>query len=160
AVEVSEMRYRSVALTTARAEGGIMRVSRQVTSVALAALAIAAFSAARRDVHAQAQREILAWAPMPTQPSAWVPPNRPHWKISELLAKHKGQPNWTETVVSDGTLHADYVSMAPGVKTPRRFHPDTRAWWIVQDGQIRFSIDGQEPFVAGKGFLVQVPYRN
>ena len=50
--------------------------------------------------------------------------------------------------------------MAPGAKTPRRLHPDTRAWWIVQDGQIRFTIDGQEPFVARKGFLVQVPYRN
>jgi mannose-6-phosphate isomerase-like protein (cupin superfamily) len=63
-------------------------------------------------------------------------------------------------VVDDSSLHADYVSMAPGVKTPRQFHPDTRAWWIVQDGQIRFSIEGQEPFVASKGYLVQVPYRN
>src|SRR5262249_23479515 len=25
--------------------------------------------------------------------------------------------------------------------------------------QIRFAIDGQEPFVASKGYLVQVPYR-
>jgi mannose-6-phosphate isomerase-like protein (cupin superfamily) len=29
----------------------------------------------------------------------------------------------------------------------------------VQDGQIRFTIEGQEPFVATKGFLVQVPKR-
>ena len=36
---------------------------------------------------------------------------------------------------------------------------DTREWWAVQDGQIRFSIDGQAPFVASKGYLVQVPYR-
>ena len=49
--------------------------------------------------------------------------------------------------------------MASGAKTPRRFHPDTREWWIVQDGQIRFSIEGQEPFIASKGYLVQVPYR-
>ena len=62
-------------------------------------------------------------------------------------------------VVSDSSLHADYISMAPGTKTPRRFHPDTREWWIVQDGQIRFTIEGQEPFVARKGYLVQVPYR-
>ena len=48
----------------------------------------------------------------------------------------------------------------PAMKTPRQFHPDTRAWWIVQDGQIRFSIEGQEPFVASKGYMVQVPYRN
>ena len=49
--------------------------------------------------------------------------------------------------------------MGPGAKTPRRFHQDNRAFWIVQDGQIRFTIEGQEPFVASKGFLVQVPKR-
>jgi mannose-6-phosphate isomerase-like protein (cupin superfamily) len=106
------------------------------------------------------QPERLAWAPVPVQPAAWVAPNKPIWKLSELLAKHKGEPNWSENVVSDNTLHADYISMGPGTKTPRMFHPDTRAWWIVQDGQIRFNIEGQEPFVATKGYLVQVPYRN
>ncbi len=109
---------------------------------------------------AQQPRETLAWAPQPVQNAGWVAPNKPIWKLSELLAAHKGQQNWTETVVSDTTLHADYVSMAPGTKTLRMFHPDNRAWWIVQDGQIRFSIEGQEPFVATKGYLVQVPYRN
>src|SRR5581483_9730150 len=130
-----------------------------VLSMGLAALAVAV-PLSRRGVHAQAKGERLAWAPMPTVPSAWTPPNRPHWKLSELLAKHEGQPDWTETVVSDATLHADYISMAPGERTPRQFHPDTRAWWIVQDGAIRFTIEGQPPFVAKKGFLVQVPYRN
>src|SRR5580698_10960812 len=102
----------------------------------------------------------MAWAPVPAQPATWVAPNRPLWKLADLLAQHKGQANWTQTVVSDSLLHADYISMASGGKTPRQFHPDTRAWWIVQDGQIRFSIEGQEPFVASKGYLVQVPYRN
>jgi mannose-6-phosphate isomerase-like protein (cupin superfamily) len=105
-------------------------------------------------------RETLAWAPVPVKPSGWVAPNKPHWKLSEILAKHKGQASWRETVVSDNTLQAEYVSMGPGTKTPRMFRPDTRAWWIVQDGQVRFSIEGQEPFVASKGFMVQVPYRN
>lgn len=62
-------------------------------------------------------------------------------------------------MVDDDTLHADYIAMAPGGKTPRRMNTDTREWWAVQDGQIRFSIDGQAPFVASKGYLVQVPYR-
>ena len=47
--------------------------------------------------------------------------------------------------------------MAPGSKVSRRFHPDTREWWIVMDGQIRFEIEGQESFVATKGSMVQVP---
>ena len=137
-----------------------MSVPRPVTCVVLAVLGLAGLSVSRSGVHAQAQRDTLAWAPMPLEPSKWISPNRPHWKLSELLAKHKGEPNWTESIVNDATLRADYISMAPGAKTPRRLHPDTRAWWIVQDGQIRFTIDGQEPFVASKGFLVQVPYRN
>ena len=137
-----------------------MGVPRRVACVVLAAFGMAGLSVSRSGLHAQGQRDMLAWAPMPTEPSKWIAPNRPHWKLSELVAKHKGEPNWTESVVNDTTLRAEYIAMAPGAKTPRRLHPDTRAWWIVQDGQIRFTIDGQEPFVAKKGFLVQVPYRN
>lgn len=106
------------------------------------------------------QPERLAWAPVPTKAATWVAPNKPIWKLSDLLAKHKSEQSWTENVVSDNLLHADYIAMAPGTKTPRQFHPDTRAWWIVQDGQIRFTIEGQEPFVATKGYLVEVPHRN
>lgn len=57
------------------------------------------------------------------------------------------------------TLVLPLAAQQDSRKTPRRFRPDTREWWIVQDGQIRFSIEGQEPFVASKGYLVQVPYR-
>ena len=108
----------------------------------------------------QNQSRMLVWAPMPVQPNEWIAPNKPLTRLAELRAKHAGEQNWTETVVSDNLFHADYISMAPGGKTPRRFHPDNRAWWIVQDGQIRFTIEGQEPFVASKGFMVQVPHRN
>jgi mannose-6-phosphate isomerase-like protein (cupin superfamily) len=36
---------------------------------------------------------------------------------------------------------------------------DTREWWIVQSGTLRFTVDGREPVVATKGMMVQVPYR-
>jgi mannose-6-phosphate isomerase-like protein (cupin superfamily) len=101
----------------------------------------------------------VSWAPKPIKLTPWVAPNKPLWKLSEILASHKGHKSWSLTVVSDNYLHADYIQMAAGEKTPRRMHPDTREWWVIQDGQIRFSIDGQEPFVASKGYLVQVPYR-
>jgi quercetin dioxygenase-like cupin family protein len=103
--------------------------------------------------------QMEAWAPLPEKPNAFVPPNTPLTKIAALLAKHKGEQNWTDTIVSDNLFHGDYVSMAPGAKTPRRFHQDNRAFWIVQDGQLRFTIEGQQPFVASRGFLVQVPKR-
>ncbi|MEO8052468.1 MAG: cupin domain-containing protein [Acidobacteriota bacterium] len=100
------------------------------------------------------------WAPVPVQPNPWMAPNKPIIRLSELRAKHAGKQNWSETVVSDNLFRADYISMAPGAKTPRRFDQDNREWWIIQDGQIRFTVEGQEPFVASKGFMVQVPHRN
>ncbi len=36
---------------------------------------------------------------------------------------------------------------------------DTREWWIVQSGSLKFTVEGREPVVATKGFMVQVPYR-
>ena len=101
----------------------------------------------------------IVWSPKAAAPEGWTAPHRPHSKLSELLAKHNGRADWTETIVDDETLHADYISMAPSGKTPRRMNADTREWWAIQDGQVRFSIDGQEPFIASKGYLVQVPYR-
>jgi mannose-6-phosphate isomerase-like protein (cupin superfamily) len=111
-------------------------------------------------VRAQQRGETMAWAPVPVTPPGWVAPNKPHWKLSDLLTSHKGEASWTETVVSDSLLHADYIQLAPGTKTKRQFHPDNRVWWAIQSGQVKFNIDGQQPIVATKGFLVQVPYRN
>jgi mannose-6-phosphate isomerase-like protein (cupin superfamily) len=102
--------------------------------------------------------EAPSWAPK-TAPSKYVPPNKPHTKLSELKSKHKGQANWRETIVSDPLLHADYIYSAPGSKVSKRFHSDTREWWIVMAGRIRFEIEGQDPFVAVKGSMVQVPYQ-
>jgi mannose-6-phosphate isomerase-like protein (cupin superfamily) len=76
-----------------------------------------------------------------------------------VLAKHAGQRSWSEAIVSDNDFSARYISMAPGEKTQPQFFADDRIFWVVQSGQLRFNIDGQEPFVASKGFLVQVPYR-
>jgi mannose-6-phosphate isomerase-like protein (cupin superfamily) len=111
-------------------------------------------------LHAQRPQESLVWAPVPSTTNGWVAPNKPHTRVADVLAAHAGQASWREPVVRDVLLSADYVQMAPGAKTPRQFQPDNPIWWVVQDGQVRFSIEGQEPFVATKGFLVQVPYRN
>jgi mannose-6-phosphate isomerase-like protein (cupin superfamily) len=142
-----------------------MRSGQRMAFVTLAFGLFWTLAAPRAALHGQ-QREggggrgqMEVWAPLPEKASPFIPPNTPVTKIAALLTKHKGQPNWTETVVNDSLFHGDYISMAPGGKTPRRFHQDNRAFWIVQDGQIRFTIEGQAPFVASKGFLVQVPKR-
>jgi len=104
-------------------------------------------------------RNTIALAPKPAQLTPYTPPHKPHWKLSEVLAQNAGKQSWSLSVVDDAHLRAEYISMAPGESTPTRFYADNPAWWVVQDGEIRFTIDGQEPFVASKGFLVQVPYR-
>jgi quercetin dioxygenase-like cupin family protein len=98
-----------------------------------------------------------SWAPKPVALTKYVPPHKPHTKIAEVKAKHKGEANWREQVVQDDLIEAAYVYSAPGSKVSPRFHPDTRAWWVVMEGSIRFNIEGQEPFVATKGSMVQAP---
>ena len=87
----------------------------------------------------------------------WVAPNKPIHRIAELQKKHAGHADWSEVIVDDEMLHAEYISSAPGASVSKRFHPDTRAWWVVMDGDIRFEIENQQPFVAHKGSIVQVP---
>jgi mannose-6-phosphate isomerase-like protein (cupin superfamily) len=89
----------------------------------------------------------------------WTGVHRPHTKLTDVLARHAGQKDWTETVVDDESLFAQWISMGPGQKTPRRMNGDTREWWIVQSGSLKFTVEGREPVVATKGFMVQVPYR-
>lgn len=129
----------------------------------LAFLSLAAFCAGIAHAQPAPQSDsafrINAWAPKPRELPPYVAPHRPHWRLAELLAQHRNDQDWTETLVDDRHVVARYVSMAPGHRTPRQLHPDTPIFWVVQRGAIRFTIEGQEPFVASKGFLVQVPYR-
>ena len=125
--------------------------------VRISALVVALITASFTFVFAQRQAETPSWAPKPLQIPKYVPPNKPHTKIAELRARHQKEANWSEEIVSDDTLHASYIQSAPGVKVGPRFHADTRAWWIVMDGQMRFNIEGQEPIVATKGSMVQAP---
>ena len=85
--------------------------------------------------------------------------HRPHTALAGVLARHKGQADWVETVVEDESLFAQWISMGPGRKTPRRMNGDTREWWIVWSGTLRFTVEGREPILATRGVMVQVPYR-
>ena len=96
---------------------------------------------------AQQPKETPSWAPK-YEPAKYPPGHKPHTKLADLKAKHKGQANWQEVIVNDEHLHSEYIQSAPGTKVSRRYHPDTREWWVVMDGQIRFDIEGQDSFVA------------
>jgi mannose-6-phosphate isomerase-like protein (cupin superfamily) len=101
--------------------------------------------------------EAVSYAPKPKQLTAYTPPHKPHTKLADVKAKHKGEAAWSEWVVKDDYLWSQYIQSAPGSKVSPRFHPDTREWWVVIEGEIRFTIEGQEPFVAKRRSMVQVP---
>ena len=92
-----------------------------------------------------------------TKGGVYVPPNKPLTKLLDLKTRHAGQPTWRELVVKDPDTQAEYNSAAPGTRISRRFHPDTRNLIVVVDGDLRFDIEGQEPFVATRGSIVNIP---
>ena len=90
----------------------------------------------------------------------YVAPNRPHWKLSEILASHKGQTDWVQPIVRTREQEADYISLGAGKVTKKKMYAAARVVFIVWDGAIKVSIDGKEPFTATKGFFVNVPFRH
>ena len=52
-----------------------------------------------------------------------------------------------------------YISLAPGEKTKCLFYADDRTFGWIYSGQMKITIDGQEPFTATKGFMFDVPGR-
>ena len=100
-----------------------------------------------------------AWVFKPATPGIYTPPNRPHWKLPEVLAKHAGSGNWAEPVIKDEHFFVQYISLGLAGKTPTSLQVDTIIWFIVKRGQLRFNIKGQTPFVASKDFIVQIPMR-
>src|SRR5262245_16819096 len=125
-------------------------------AVALALASAAAFAVAHP---AAAQEAPLMVLSPKAKSGGWTGVHRPHTKLADVLARHAGKADWAETVVDDESLFAQWISMPPGAKTPRRMNGDTREWWIVQSGSLKFTVEGREPVVATKGVMVQVPYR-
>ena len=101
----------------------------------------------------------IAWVPKKTQLTAYEYPNKPVWHIKDILASHSKTASWEQPIVRNKEMWGDYIQLAVGTKTPRQMFPDNRVAMIVWDGQIRVSVDGQEPFVATKGFEINIPYR-
>ena len=98
-----------------------------------------------------------AWAPKPVKTPGYQGIHKPWIKLADLKVRHQGQSTWRELLVNDGRLTAEYFSAAPGVKVARRFHPDTREWFAIVEGEVRVEIEGREPFVATRGSLINIP---
>ena len=122
-----------------------------ISRIAIALLLVAAPAAA------QPPAAKYGWAPKPVS-APYIAPNRAHWKLADLLKAHRTQPSWSQTLVRDPDgLTGAYIQTAPGETSRKVMYSDTVVFFIVQSGQLRVVIDGIEPFIATKGFLVQIP---
>lgn len=127
-----------------------MRTNRKAALIGVALLALAA--------PALGQDVLYAWSPKPDVLTPYGD-NRPVTRLPAVLARHKGQVRWTDQVVLTKRFDAKWIQAAPGDKEATHYYGDDRVVWVVWGGQIRFTIEGQQPFTASKGFLVEVPQR-
>lgn len=108
---------------------------------------------------AAGSKNIVAWAAKPAKLPPFIGPNKLVYRLSDVLAAHKGKPSWQQEVFLSRDYAGAWISMAPGEKTKTQFYADDRVFWVVQSGQMKVTIEGQEPFIASKHFLIQVPKR-
>lgn len=138
-----------------------MRGMRSVAAAALLVIATAALAQAQNPapppVPGPRPLPTAVWATKSTTLKPYPPGVQPWLKLADIKARHAGQASWTDALFNDGRLMADYVSAAPGTTQSARFHPDTREWFAVVEGEVRVEIEGQAPIVATRGSLVNVP---
>lgn len=138
----------------------VLRTRPLATALIAGAAAIATLEAsfdAAQDRQAPRPTPTLVWAPKPTSTPAYTPPQRPWVKLADVKARHARDANWRELIVDDGRLTGEYVAAAAGTKTDRRFHPDTREWFAVVEGEVNVEIEGQPAMTATRGSLVNIP---
>jgi mannose-6-phosphate isomerase-like protein (cupin superfamily) len=104
-------------------------------------------------------KSIVAWAAKPARLPPYTGPNKLVYRLADVLAAHKGKQSWQQEVFLSRDYSGAWISMAPGEKTKTQFYGDDRVFWVVQSGQMKVTIEGQEPFIASKHFLIQVPKR-
>jgi mannose-6-phosphate isomerase-like protein (cupin superfamily) len=135
-----------------------------------AAIAVSVIALLAPNVRAQAQEPAgsakpaapaleFGWAPKKSPYDNYDAPNKVWWKLSDILAAHSKTASWVQPVVRNKDMQADWHQLAAGEKTALTEWPDNRVGMIVWQGQVRISIKGQEPFVASRGFELNIPLR-
>lgn len=157
-----------------------MTVRKSVTAVIALALMQ---SAAAFPAWSQAQAPSLGAARPSTQPNHYSAPfredgpvrtvwsarkspetnygkiNRPLWRIAEVIAANKGKARWEKQILLNRDFDGRYIQMAPGDKSKCMFWADDRAWGWIYSGQVKVTIDGQEPKTISKGWVFNVAPR-
>ena len=101
----------------------------------------------------------IVWAAQKAPETPYIGPNKPVWHIADILRAHHGKQSWDQSVLLTPDFDGHYISMAPGEKTKCMFYADDRAFGWVYSGQVKVTIDGQEPKFLPKGWAFNVAHR-
>jgi len=86
--------------------------------------------------------------------------NKDWTKLDDVKAAHQDPSvSWRQKVVEGQNLRAYYVGLKVGDSTKKRMSSDHRIAFIVWEGQILVTVQGQAPLTATKGYMIQVPAR-
>ena len=83
-------------------------------------------------------------------------PNLIHTSLKALVERNGTNSNWTEVAVSDERNYATYTHDIPATSSGPTSHPKENRWWVVLQGSVRWSIDGEDAVTAGPGDVVFV----
>ena len=108
----------------------------------------------------EALAQARAWSPKPTQPAPYVNGMKPLTKLSDVLADKDPAESWRHKVVDDQNIKAAWVGLKPGDSMRTRLVADHRTAFIVWEGSVQVAAQGQTTFIATKGTMIQVPFRN
>jgi mannose-6-phosphate isomerase-like protein (cupin superfamily) len=108
------------------------------------------------------EKERILYYPKPLN-REYKAPMKPVTRLADLRAKNQGRATWREPVINDGNSVSFMVQEPPGTKYERRLYPDSAAWFVVLEGQIRFEVEKADRTFdvidATKGSYLFVPER-
>jgi mannose-6-phosphate isomerase-like protein (cupin superfamily) len=99
------------------------------------------------------------WAAQKVPETRYSGPNKPIWHIADILKSHRGKQSWDQPVLLTPDFDGHYISMAPGEKTKCMFYADDRVFGWIYSGQLKITIDGQEPRILPSGWAFNVAPR-
>ena len=89
-------------------------------------------------------------------------PDRLFFNIPEMQKQHDAQKGWSDLAIKKNRAHANIIcghkATSPHDPHDRgHYHTDFAEIWVIMLGEQRYTIEGQDPFVAGEGDVVYAP---
>ncbi len=89
---------------------------------------------------------------MPVEPIPGLAPNVGHMPLEAIKAA-RGEPPWSVRLIETERMWANLHCQAPGQGNREHYH-ETDEWWVVLEGELEWSLGGQDYFRARQGDIV------